>query len=61
MRPDYSVLKGIYTSNAIYYIMCFEFEIPIKKKDKNLHTIDEELEVEPELEKVQEPVTVSIK
>ena len=50
-----------YTLKAIYYIMCFEFEIPNKKKDKNLHTIDEELEVEPELEKVQEPVTVSVK
>jgi hypothetical protein len=47
--------------NTIYYIMCFEFEIPNKKKDKNLNTIDEELEVEPELEKVQEPVTVSVK
>jgi hypothetical protein len=46
--------------NAIYYIMCFEFEIPNKKKDKNLNMI-EELEVEPELEKVQEPVTVSVK
>ena len=41
-------------------MMCFEFEIPSKKKDKNLNTIDEELEVEPELEKVQEPVTVSV-
>ncbi len=40
--------------------MCFEFEIPNKKKDKNLK-IDEEFEVEPELEKVQEPVTVSAK
>jgi hypothetical protein len=40
--------------------MCFEFEIPNKKKDKNLNMI-EELEVEPELEKVQEPVTVSVK
>ena len=45
--------------NAIYYIMCFEFEIPNKKKDKNLNMIDAEFEVEPELEKVQEPVTVS--
>jgi len=61
MRPDYSIIKGLYTLNAIYHIMCFEFEIPSKKKDKNLHTIEEELEVEPELEKVQEPVTVSIK
>jgi hypothetical protein len=31
--------------------MCFEFEIPNKKNDKNLNMIDEELEVEPELEK----------
>jgi hypothetical protein len=38
--------------------MCFEFEIPNKKKEKNLNTIDEELGVEPELENVQEPVTV---
>ena len=41
--------------------MCFEFEIPIRKKDKNHNMIDEEFEVEPELEKVQEPVTVSAK
>ena len=42
--------------------MCFEFEIPNKKKDKNLNMIDEDnTEIEPELEKVQEPVTVSIK
>jgi hypothetical protein len=54
-------LKGLYTLNGIYYTMCFEFEIPNKKKDKNLNTIDEEFEVEPELEKVQEPVTVSAK
>jgi hypothetical protein len=41
--------------------MCFEFEIPNKKKDKNLNTIDEDdMEIEPEFEKVQEPVTVSI-
>jgi hypothetical protein len=46
--------------NTAYYMMCFEFEIPNKKKDKNLNTIDEEFEVEPELEKVQEPVTVSV-
>ena len=38
--------------------MCFEFEIPNKKKDKNGNMIDEEFEVEPELGKVQEPVTV---
>lgn len=41
--------------------MCFEFEIPNKKKDKNLNTIEEDLDVEAELEKVQEPVTVSVK
>jgi hypothetical protein len=41
--------------------MCFDFEIPNKKKDKNLNTIEVDLEVEPELEKVQEPVTVSAK
>ena len=61
MRPHYSVIKGLYILNSIYYIMYFEFEIPNKKKDKNLHTIDEELEVEPELEIVQEQVTVSVK
>ena len=55
------VVKGLSSLNAIYYILCFEFEIPNKKNDKNLNTIDEELEVEPELEKVQEPVTVSVK
>jgi hypothetical protein len=54
-------LKGLYTLNTIYSIMCFEFEIPNKKKDKNLNTIEEDLDVEPELEKVQEPVTVSVK
>jgi hypothetical protein len=42
--------------------MCFEFEIPNKKKDKNLNMIDEDnTEIEAELEKVQEPVTVSVK
>ena len=51
----------IYTLNAIYSILYFEFEIPNKMKDKNLNTIDEELEVEPELEKVQEPATVLVK
>jgi hypothetical protein len=56
----YVVIKGLYSLNAIYYIMCFEFEIPNKKKDKNLNMIDAEFEVEPELEKVQEPVTVSV-
>ena len=32
--------------------MCFEFEIPNKKKDKK---IDEKLEVEPQLTEEQEP------
>jgi hypothetical protein len=32
-----------------------------KKKDKNLNMIDEKFEVEPELEKVEEPVSVSAK
>jgi hypothetical protein len=41
--------------------MCFEFEIPNKKKEKNLNVINEDdMEIEPELEKVQEPVTVSV-
>jgi hypothetical protein len=44
-------IEGRKSLNAIYYIMCFEFEIPNKKNDKNLNMIDEELEVEPELEK----------
>jgi hypothetical protein len=55
-------LKGLYTLNTIYFIMCFEFEIPNKKKDKNLNMIYEDnKEIEPELEKIQEPVTVSVK
>ena len=42
--------------------MCFDFEIPNKKKDKNLDMIDEDnTEIEPEPERVQEPVTVSVK
>ena len=41
--------------------MCFEFEIPNKKKEKSLNVINEDdMEIEPELEKVQEPVTVSV-
>ena len=32
--------------------MCFEFEIPNKKKDKNLNMIDEDnTEIEPSLKK----------
>jgi hypothetical protein len=41
--------------------MCFEFEIPNKKKEKSLNRIDEDdVEIEPELEKIEEPVTVSV-
>jgi hypothetical protein len=40
--------------------MCFEFEIPNKMKYKNKNVIDEEdREIEPELEKVEEPMTIS--
>ena len=41
--------------------MCFEYEIPNKMKFKSKQEINEETEVEPELEKVEEPVTVSAK
>ncbi len=41
--------------------MCFEFEIPNKKKEKSLNMINEDAQVEPELEKIEEPVTVSAK
>lgn len=39
--------------------MCFEFEIPNKTKYKNKNEVSEDVEIEPELEKVEEPVTVS--
>ncbi len=39
--------------------MCFEFEIPNKMKYKNKNEVSEDVEIEPELEKVEEPVTVS--
>ena len=39
--------------------MCFEFEIPNKVKYKNKNEIVEDMEIEPELEKVEESVTVS--
>jgi hypothetical protein len=39
--------------------MCFEFEIPNKARYKNKNEIVEDREIEPELEKVEEPVTVS--
>ncbi len=54
-------IKGPYTLNALYYIMCFEFELPNRMKSKNLNVINEEdVEIEPELEKVEEPITVSV-
>ena len=57
---EMEVLKDLYKEST-YFIMCFEFEIPYKKKDKNLSIIEEDLEVEPDLKKLQEPVTVSAK
>ena len=40
--------------------MCFEFEIPNKAKYKNKkNEIVEDMEIEPEPEKVEESVTVS--
>ena len=46
----------------LYFTLCFEFEIPNKKKEKNLNvTNEDDMEIEPELEKVQEPVSVSVK
>ena len=39
--------------------MCFEFEILNKAKYKNKTEIVEDREIEPELEKVEETVTVS--
>ena len=54
-------IKGLYSLNVLYDIMCFEFEIPSRIKSKNLNVINEEdVEIEPELEKVEEPVTVSV-
>jgi hypothetical protein len=41
--------------------MCFEFEIPNRMKSKNPNVINEEdVEIEPELKKIEEPVTVSV-
>ena len=46
---------------CIYDIMCFEFEIPSRIKSKNVNVINEEdVEIEPELEKVEEPVSVLV-
>ena len=41
--------------------MCFEYEISNKMKYKSKQEINEETEVKPELEKVEEPVTVLTK
>ena len=41
--------------------MCFEYEIPTNMKNKNRNIINEDTEIEPELEKVEEQVTVSVK
>jgi hypothetical protein len=42
-------------------VLSFEFEIPKRMKSKNPNVINEEdVEIEPELEKVEEPVTVSV-
>ena len=54
-------IKCLYTLNVLYDIMCFEFEIPNRMKSRNLNVINEDdVEIEPELEKVEEPVTVSV-
>jgi hypothetical protein len=55
-------IKCLYTLNVLYYIMCFEYEIPNRMKSKNLNVSNEEdvVATEPELEKVEEPVTVSV-
>lgn len=41
--------------------MCFEYEIPNKTKYKSKNGINEVGDIEPELEKVEEPVTISAK
>lgn len=48
---------------VLYYIMCFEYELPYGIKSKKSNVVNEEdLEIEPELEKVEEEqVTVSAK
>jgi hypothetical protein len=39
--------------------MCFEIEIPSKIRHKNKNDLGENLEIEPELEKAEEPIIVS--
>lgn len=48
---------------VLYYIMCFEYELPYGIKSKKSNVVNEEdLEIEPKLEKVEEEqVTVSAK
>ena len=41
--------------------MCFEYEIPYGVKSKSNTVNEEDMEIEPELEKVEEQVTVSAK
>ena len=42
--------------------MCFDYEMPYGVKSKKSNIVnEEELEIEPELEKVEEQVTVSAK
>ena len=44
-----------------YQIMCFEYEIPNKMKYKSKNEINEDEDIQPELEKVEETVTISSK
>jgi hypothetical protein len=48
---------------VLYYIMCLEYEIPYGIKSKKSNAVNEEdLKIEPELEKIEEEqVTVSAK
>ena len=39
--------------------MCFDYEIPEKKNQKNKFALDEEDQVEPELEQAQEQSLVT--
>jgi hypothetical protein len=47
----------------LYYVMCFEYEISYDVKYKKSNVVNEEdMEIEPELEKIEEEqVTVSAK
>jgi len=39
--------------------MCFEYEIPNKMKYKNKSEVTEDVEIEPELEKIEEQPIIS--